>query len=205
MALSDGKRFEQEFTSSIDECLYRYRIPDPPQSFNQQVTLRFSNKNPFDLFVFKKPNLFCLELKTTKTKSFSFPTVQEKEEIEKLKLCGNKKETKELEKKLKSRNIKLHQIDELKKAHNKGCLSYFIFNFREIDGNPTYAMHIDDFINFWTTTDKKSINITDIQEYCKMFDRYFYNNTQEIKNEKASKRANTKRIKYDLDVFLEGE
>jgi len=118
------------------------RIPDPPQSFNMgDSTLRFANKNPYDLVVYKNPNLYCLELKSNKSKSIS--------------IQFNKQE--------KGKDIKLHQIEGLTKASlNKGVKSGFILNYRST--NNTYYLDIKDFNEFLRATTKKSINENDVVE-----------------------------------------
>jgi penicillin-binding protein-related factor A (putative recombinase) len=76
------------------------------------------SQNDFDSFVYRKPNLFPIELKSTKGKSISF---QEK-------------------------IIKKHQIEALDDAAKyDGIIAGFIFNFREYD-NATYFVHIRDFL-----------------------------------------------------------
>jgi penicillin-binding protein-related factor A (putative recombinase) len=76
------------------------------------------SQNDFDSFVYRKPNLFPIELKSTKGKSMSF---QEK-------------------------IIKKHQIEALDDAAKyDGIIAGFIFNFREYD-NFTCFIHIKDFL-----------------------------------------------------------
>lgn len=198
-----GKTFEQEFIQSLPEHLYSYRIADPPQSFGGGNNLRFSNKNPFDFFIYDKLNLYALELKSSTTSSFSFPTVEETSHIINLKassaLCKQRKDldgvntSKESirlsNKALASRNIKQHQIDGLLEAKQKGCLSYFIFNFSQ-NNNLTLAVDIDDFIEFRNKTDKKSMNAKDMISLC---------NTIVIENELKSKRKGSKKMLYHLE------
>jgi penicillin-binding protein-related factor A (putative recombinase) len=112
-----GKLFEEDLKKSANEQhVYFYRIKDVNPMFLKPNT-RVS-KNDFDSFIYKYPNLFPVELKSTAQKSFSFD--------EKI--------------------IKKHQVDALKEAiqHN-GLIAGFIFNFREYD-NFTCFVHINDFL-----------------------------------------------------------
>lgn len=139
-----GKKFESQFKKSLlKDNFYVVRIPDPPQSFNQSdKQLRFSNKNPFDLIAFKNKTLYCLELKSNNSTSFSIQT--------------NKDE--------KGKNIKLHQIEGLKEASEyEGVIAGFILNFRKI--NKTYFIDINNFLEYFNNTSKKSINEDDIKTH----------------------------------------
>ena len=141
--MNEGKKFEEQFKASlIKDNFLVIRLPDPPQSFNMGDTkLRFANKNPYDLVVYKNPNLFCLELKSNKSKSIS--------------IQFNKRE--------KGKDIKLHQIEGLTKAsQNKGVRSGFILNYRNT--NNTYFLDINDFNEFLATSNKKSINENDVSK-----------------------------------------
>lgn len=106
-----GKEFEAQFQASCASAgVFFDRIKDAPP------TVKVS-KNKYDYYIYRKPNLFALELKSTKNKSVSFD--------EKI--------------------IKQHQIDNLTEAATHvGIVSGFIFNFREYD-NLTYFVHINDF------------------------------------------------------------
>src|SRR5690554_2379324 len=123
--MNAGKKFETYFKKSlIKDNFYVVRIPDPPQSFNQSdKQLRFSNKNPYDLIAFKNGKMYCLELKTTNSTSFSY-----------------QKDIKE-----KGKNIKIHQIKGLTEAdyHDKDIIAGFVLNFRKV--NRTYFLDINDF------------------------------------------------------------
>ena len=139
--MNEGKKFEQQFKKSLlKDNFYVVRIPDPPQSFNMSdKQLRFSNKNPFDLIAFKNKTLYCLELKSNNSTSFSIQT--------------NKDE--------KGKAIKLHQIEGLKEASEyEGVIAGFVINFRKV--NRTYFLDINNFLEFINNTSKKSINEDDI-------------------------------------------
>jgi len=126
-----------------------YKLPDPPQSFNKTDALRFSWKNSCDNFLFdgNTRTFYALELKTSKTKSFSF----EKE-----------KNT------YKTANIHYHQIEGLNKLSEINYIvSGFIFNFRyeDKDIEKTYFQEIYDFNNMINELDKKSFNENNLLKY----------------------------------------
>lgn len=140
--MNEGKIFEEDFKKSVPQNTYYMRIKDPASSFGDNSNLRFSHKNPFDALIYCYPNLFFLELKSTKSTSYSFS----------------------LDKKEKSKMIKANQIEELTKAaHYKGIIPGFLFNMRKY--NKTYFLHIRDFNRFISEVDKKSINQDDIIKY----------------------------------------
>lgn len=141
--MNTGKVFEQSFKKSVDESkIYFIRLKDSPASFGQDSSkVRFTADNPYDNFCFYERTLFPLELKSTKSTSFSFQK--------------NKKE--------KGKNIKLSQIEGLTKASQyNGVYAGFVFNF---DNGETVWMNIKDFNNFYNATIKKSINYQDILQY----------------------------------------
>lgn len=119
MAKNQGKEFEEQMKASAkDQGIFFYRVKDVPPTLlkpNARVS-----KNDFDSFIYRKPNLFPIEFKSTKSKSISF-----EEKI-----------------------IKKHQIEALKEAvEYDGLIAGFIFNFREYD-NATYFVHINDFLHY---------------------------------------------------------
>lgn len=133
--MTEGKRFEKNFKDSVAKDTYYLRIVDPAIGFNiKDSKQRFSPKNPFDLILYKSPQMFCLELKSTKAQSISF--------------AGS------------SPSIKKHQVKGLTKA-SKFCNAGFIFNFRS--HNQTYYVTIDDFNEEIKKIKKKSLNIKDIK------------------------------------------
>lgn len=134
---NEGKKFEIDIKGSVPEEVYYLRIIDPALSFGQGEAskTRFTPSNPFDCIMYCYPNLFLLELKSTKGTSISF--------------------------KGSSPMIKEKQIAELQRGSKfKGIISGFLFNFRTTDN--TYFMPIDNFITFINSTDKSSINEKDI-------------------------------------------
>lgn len=139
--MNDGKVFEHDLSSSIPADIFKHRINDPAQSFGSTSGLRFSPHNGYDFEIFQKPNLFCLELKSTKNTSMSI----ERE--------GDDKKS--------SPMIKLSQIKALEEASKyDGIIAGFVLNWRNT--NQTYFLHIKDFLSFYRSTGKKSINQIDV-------------------------------------------
>ena len=141
--MNTGKVFEQNFKKSVDKSkIYFVRLKDSPSSFGQDSSkVRFTANNPYDNFCFYERTLFPLELKSTKSTSFSF----------------------QRDKKEKSKNIKLSQIEGLTEASKyNGVYAGFVFNF---DKGETVWMDIKDFNDFYNTTTKGSINYQDMMEY----------------------------------------
>lgn len=114
---NQGKQFETDIENSCkDQGIFHYRIKDTfiPPDLRSRVRV---SKNNYDSFIYKKPNLFPIEFKSSGQKSVSFD--------EKI--------------------IKAHQIKALQDAVKyDGLIAGFIFNFRECE-NKTYFVHIDDF------------------------------------------------------------
>jgi len=139
--MNDGKVFEQSWKNSIPPDVYYLRIIDPAIGWGndkENTGVRFAPKNPFDALMYSYPNLFLMELKSTKGTSYSFTG--------------------------KTPMIKKHQIEELTKAINyKGIVAGFVFNMRSVA--KTYFLHIEDFNRFMVETEKKSINEKDIKNY----------------------------------------
>lgn len=142
---STGKKFEYNFHKSVDENkIYYLRLKDSPSSFGQDSSkVRFTADNPYDNFCFYEQYLFPLELKSSKTNSFSF----------------------QRDKKEKGKNIKIHQINGLLKASKyKNIYAGFLFNFSEQEDLAVW-MNIKNFYCFYTTTTKKSINLQDMKKF----------------------------------------
>lgn len=135
-----GKVFEKEFRDSIPEDVYYKKMQDSANGFNvEDSKLRFAAKSPYDFFLYRKPNMWCLELKSISGTSISFEG--------------------------KKPLIKKHQRKELLKAHCKGCIAGLVLHFRKYP--VTYFVPIQAFEDFAEKTDKKSINVKDIQEMIK--------------------------------------
>ena len=171
--MNAGKKFEILFKSSLPSyCLY-YRLIDPPQSFGKNDFLRFSWKNPCDIFLFDSRYgiFYTLELKSTKQKSFTFENIN-------------------LDNKQPSKMIHKHQILSLDNFSKYNyVVSGFIFNFRYDSTNieKTYFQNIRDFKNMTLSIQKKSFNEIDLIK----------NNGIEISGKK--KRTN---YTWDIDTFL---
>jgi penicillin-binding protein-related factor A (putative recombinase) len=138
-----GKDFENQIRESILKLddVYYYRLKDPAQSFNtKDNNLRFSSNNPYDFIMYTYPYFFAIENKSSSTDSLSWT----------------------MDKAVKGKNIKKHQIEGLFEAYKKGAIAGFLFNFRK--DNVTYFMHIMDFMTFIVGSTKKSINLKDVQK-----------------------------------------
>jgi len=145
--MNEGKIFEEAFAKSVPKDVYCERFPDATIGFNAgeensvldkngKKKIRFAPKSPYDFILYRKPELYCAELKTTATTSFSFEG--------------------------KSSNIKEHQIKSLLKASAFANAGFFL-NFRKT-GN-TYFLEINDFCKIKDSVNKSSFNEKDIQEY----------------------------------------
>lgn len=148
MTKNQGKIFEEDLRISCHEQgIYFYRIKDVPT-----IMLKSNAKisqNDFDSFIYKKPNLFPVELKSTKAKSISFD----------------------------NKIIKKHQIEALKEAFEyDGIIAGFIFNFRSYD-NYTAFVPIEKFLEikrlsenqikdhtYQSKLNKSSINLGTVKE-----------------------------------------
>jgi recombination protein U len=158
--LNIGKVFEQEFKESTSENVYFLRLKDTYMQNNQFG--KGASSNPCDNIMYKYPNMFLIELKSTKGTSFSFS--------EKI--------------------IKKNQILQLHKAKTyDGIVAGFIFNFRRYE--KTYFVDINKFIEFKDTCGKKSINEKDCQSIGLLIEqelkrtKYKYN-VEKFVNEVAS-------------------
>lgn len=160
MAKNPGKLFEEDLKKSADEQgIFFYRIKDvPPNLLKRNARV---SKNDYDSFIYKKPNLLPIELKSTQAKSVSFS-----ESI-----------------------IKQHQIDALHKASTyDGLISGFIFNFREYD-NKTYFVHIEDFLKYKNCAENGVCDIEYVKvnkssiplEVCEQIGEYIYNSKKKIR------------------------
>lgn len=124
-----GKSFENEIKDSIKSDIFYYRFRDTPASYaKDKQTIRYIVPNPCDIFLFKSPYLYFLELKNvTSKKYFSFDTTALKQ-IERMNKLG------EYEKFIKG----------------------FIITFRDFE--ETYFLELKDVNMFLKESGKKSIN-----------------------------------------------
>lgn len=72
-----GKRFENNFKSSIPSSVYLYRLKDGSSSWGGNEKVRFQPKNVCDFIMYSYPFLFMLELKSTKIKSLPLSNIKE--------------------------------------------------------------------------------------------------------------------------------
>lgn len=140
-----GKRFEEDFSSSIPDYCYVHRLKDSAQSYNDSEDTSFSWDNECDFFIWNaKLRTFCaIECKSTKYKSMSVQS----------------------DKNEKGKMVKLHQIESLEKISKyDGTISGLILNFRDEDNDNqrTYFIEINSFINMMKLIDKKSFNEIDL-------------------------------------------
>lgn len=135
-----GKVFENAFHNSCKkQGIFCTRLRDNQLSF---TTDEKTPQQPYDFECYLSPTLLCLELKATHLPSLSF----EREKGKKSK-----------------RMLHYHQIIGLQKAAQyNGVYAGILIDFKT-SGN-TYYLPIDEFMIFFNSTDKKSINEKDIQE-----------------------------------------
>lgn len=139
--MNPGKKFEQSFANSVPKDIYFMRIKDSANNFTRSSRSSFATSNPFDCFMLYEGYFMPMELKSTKSTSFS---IQSK----------NKEDGKD---------IKYHQIVSLQRAQTfKNVIAGFVLDFRESN---TYWISIDDFTKFLSSTTKKSINEKDVVEH----------------------------------------
>lgn len=137
--MNEGKRFEEAFKKSVPKDVYCERFPDAAVGFRinkKDKEIRFAPKSPYDFILYRWPELYCVELKTTDKTNFSF--------------VG------------KSANIKEFQINKLIKVSQYANAGFFL-NFRKT-GN-TYFLKINDFCKIRAAANKVSINEKDIEGY----------------------------------------
>lgn len=120
--------------------MYYLRIKDSSSSYAHSEGSRFTLDNPYDFLIYYGGKLFPMELKSTKSSSFSIQIENEQ-----------------------GKNIKTHQIMALSSASKiDGVIPGFVLDFRR--GN-TYWLHVDKLKNFLKTNSKKSINENDVIKY----------------------------------------
>ncbi len=143
MQKNEGKRFEEDWKKSFGKVnAYYFRIKDSATAFSGGHT-SFTCNNPYDCFALYEGHFVAMELKSTKSTSFSF----EKEG------SGNG-----------NKMIKLTQINGLDEVSRmKNVRAGFIFNFRNVAH--TYWLDIANFKEFYESTSKFSINEKDIVEH----------------------------------------
>lgn len=133
---NEGKKFEEDFKSSVPETCWIYRLRDNAASFSGGNQTRFSSTNICDFILFDDitRKLYLCELKSTKGSSIPYTMIKE------------------------------NQIDGLLSADKHNLISCFIFNFRE-KNNDTFFMYIQDFEKMKKELLKKSFNTSDLIQY----------------------------------------
>lgn len=149
--MNSGKKFENAFKRSVPDYVMYHRLNDSTGTFSGGNNLRFSTQQPCDVFLWngKTKTMYCLELKTSKSGSFSFEDIDCKE-------------------KQPSKMIHKHQILSLKRlGEYDGIVSGFIFNFRLENETVehSYFQSIDNFLLMYREVNKKSFNETDLLNY----------------------------------------
>ena len=146
IAKNEGKVFEDSWKNSCPDTCFIYRLNDNAGSFGGGNNLRFATSNICDYIMHDdiSNTMYLLELKSTKNSSFTYW----------------RKDFENKEKK-QAFMIKKNQILGLEKASKHRIVCGFIFNLRG-KVNHTYFIYIDDFIDYTSTLEKKSINEEDI-------------------------------------------
>lgn len=187
-----GKLFEEDFKNSVPPNIWLYRIEDSSNSFSGGNASRFTSTSRYDYLMYqpKYGYLYAIELKSTQSTSITmcdYPLsleyentvkklddfrneIKSKKKLSAQEKTNNKEyitilkgDCKVLKTKCKASSIKYHQINNLLSDDRMGLKSIFLFDFRK--NNTTYCMEIKKFDNFWKSTNKKSINESDILEY----------------------------------------
>lgn len=152
-----GKRFEDDFKSSLPDYCLIHRLRDSGQSFTnyaERSDNNYSWKNECDFIFFDDRHRieYSVENKTTKFKTMNW---ESKEEYETNKRLGKKS----------TKLIKWHQINSLIKFDRFNyAVPCFFLNFRNDDTNAqrTYFIHINDFVKMIKTLNKKSFDEIDL-------------------------------------------
>lgn len=167
---STGKIFENAFIKSVPDYCWHKRLNDNAASWGNGTQTRFTSTNECDFLLFdcNTRTLSALELKTTSSSLTFWRKDFEKD--------GKKN----------SYQIKKNQILGLQKWSKYLMNCGFVINFRNKD-NRTFFVLIDEFLDYTSTLDKKSINIEDVLKM----------NPIEIEN--TLMRTN---YKCDIDKFL---
>lgn len=167
---NEGKIFEKAFVASIPDYCWHKRLNDNAASWGNGTQTRFTSTNECDFLLFDCNNrtLSALELKTT---SGSLTYWRKDFEID-----GKKN----------NYQIKKNQILGLQKWSTYLMNCGFILNFRN-KFNRTFFVMIDEFLEYTSALNKKSINMEDVLSM----------NPIEI----GSKLLRTN-YRYDIDKFL---
>ena len=171
MYKSFGKNFESQFIKSIPDYVLVKRLNDNASAWSGGTNTRFSSNNECD-YIMSDDNtrtFYGLELKSTKEKSLTYWREDFEDKTKK-----------------QSFMIRKCQILGLKKWSKHLGVFGFVINFRSFN-NRTFFVSINDFLNYTSSLNKKSINIDDVLSM----------NPIEIENKLL--RTN---YRYDIDKFL---
>lgn len=141
--MNPGKIFEDDFQKSVPKTCWVKRLNDNTAAWNNTGSTRFSSTNECD-FLLKDDitqKMFALELKSSKS-SLTFWRSDFKG---------------------KQFQIKKNQILGLQAFNQHTIICGFLFNFRN-ENNDTYFVDIEDFLDYTSKLNKKSINIHDVQK-----------------------------------------
>ena len=136
IAQNEGKKFEQDFSSSFGDDFWVYRLRDNAASFGNGSNTRFASSNICDFIIFhdKTKTLYLAECKSTKGTSIPYTMLKD------------------------------NQIKGLTDASKHDVIPCFIFNYRN-QNNDTYFMLIDDFNIMYKELPKKSFSQKDLEKY----------------------------------------
>lgn len=144
--MNEGKIFELAFKNSVPKDVFYHRLPDPVESFAEiKDSLKFTLKNPCDLFLYnpQSKKMYALELKSTKKTSITYWDERFEDKSKK-----------------QIFTVRKNQVQGLDKISTFNIVSGFLYNFRFT--NHTYFQDISDFKNMVNTLDKKSFNEADV-------------------------------------------
>lgn len=133
---NEGKKFEQDFSSSFGDDFWVYRLRDNAASFGNGSNTRFASSNICDFIIFhdETKTLYLAECKSTKGTSIPYTMLKD------------------------------NQIKGLTEASKHAVIPCFIFNYRN-ENNDTYFMLINDFNIMYNDLKKKSFNPKDLEKY----------------------------------------
>ena len=166
-----GKIFENAFINSMPDHVLIKRLNDNASAWSGGTNTRFASNNECD-YILSDDNtrtFYGLELKSTKEKSLTYWRDDFEDKTKK-----------------QSFMIRKCQILGLEKWSKHFGVFGFVINFRSLN-NRTFFVSINDFLDYTSTLDKKSININDILQM----------NPIEIENKLL--RTN---YRYNIDKFL---
>lgn len=211
---NNGKRFEEDIKSSFSNHIWTYRPPDTGGG----MMARFTQESLCDLMAYNthNKNFILMELKSTLGTSVNFKPYEQCMEYERVKkefndwnskqnadsrrpikeeIAQHRKYLRELYKATNQSMIKYHQIRSLKEIHDDydgKIKTYIAFTF--FRSNDTFVIPIEHFYEFWLTTNKKSINVSDLNDLAA--ENKCYKVNQEFIRR-------TMKSKYDIDFLTE--